>query len=51
MNDSKQSNFSGEEWKALRHLADDRSIVIKGADKSSSMVLWDRVDYLQEASR
>ena len=51
MNDSTQSNLSGEEWKALRNLADDRSIVIKGADKGSSVVVWDRDDYLQEASR
>ena len=28
MNDSTQSNFSGEEWKPLRNLADDRSILI-----------------------
>ena len=40
MNDSTQSNLSGEEWKALRHLVDDMSILIKGADKSSSMVVW-----------
>ena len=39
MNDSTQSNLSGEEWKALRHLVDDMSIVIKGADKGSSMVV------------
>ena len=45
MNDSTQSDFSGEEWKALRHLAND-SIVIKSADKGSSVVVWDRVDYL-----
>ena len=51
MNDSTQSNLSGEEWKALRNLADDRSILIKGAGKGSSVVVWDRDDYLQEASR
>ena len=51
MNDSTQSNLSGDEWKALRNLADDRSIVIKGADKGSSVVIWDREDYLQEASK
>ena len=33
MNDFTQSNLSGEEWKALRNLADERSIVIKAADK------------------
>ena len=51
MNDFTQSNLSGDEWKALRNLADDRSIVIKGADKGSSVVIWDREDYLQEASK
>ena len=33
MNDSTQSNLSGEEWNALRNLADERSIVIKAGDK------------------
>ena len=28
MNDFTQSNLSGDEWKALRNLADDSSIVI-----------------------
>ena len=51
MNDSTQSNLSGEEWKALRNLAGDRSIAIKGADKGSSVVAWDKDDYLQEASK
>ena len=32
-------------------LADDRSIVIKKADKGSSIVVWDRVVYLKEATR
>ena len=51
MNGSTQSNLSGKEWKALKNLADERSIVIKRADKGSSVVVWDRDDYLQEASR
>ena len=51
MNDSTQSNLSGVEWKDLRNLADDRSIVIKGAGEGSSVVIWDRKDYLQEASK
>ena len=44
-----QSNLSAEEWKALRNLASDRSIVIKGADKGSPVVVWDRADYITEA--
>ena len=51
MNDSTQSNLSREEWKDLRNLADDSSIMIKVPDKGSSVVVWDRDDYLQEASR
>ena len=51
MNNSTQSNLSDEECKALRNLADDKSIVIKGADKGSSVIVWHRDDYLQEASR
>ena len=45
-----QRNLSGEEWKVLKALAVDKTIVIKAADKGSSVVLWDRSDYLQEAS-
>ena len=51
MNDSTQSNLLGDVWKALRNLAEDRSIVINRADKGSSMVVWNRDDYLQEASK
>ena len=43
------SNLSTEEWKAMHSLADDRSIVIKKADKGSSVVVWDRNDYVMEA--
>ena len=45
LDEPSQSNLSPEEWKALRNLASDRSIVIKGADKGSSVVVWDRADY------
>ena len=51
ISESKQSNLSAEEWKALRGLAADKTIVIKGADKDSSGVVWDRSDYLHEVSR
>ena len=37
-----------ENFKAL---AADKTIVIKALDKGSSVVVWDRSDYLQEASR
>ena len=49
--DLKYSNMSREEWQAVRSLADDRSIVIKKADKGSCVVVWGRNDYLSEAER
>ena len=45
------SNLSREEWQAMRSLADDRSIVIKKADKGSSVAVWDRYDYIAEAEK
>ena len=45
------SNFSKEDWQAMRALANDRSIVIKKADKGSSVVIWDRNDYIAEAEK
>ena len=44
-------NFSQEEWQCMRLLAKDRSIVIKKADKGSCVVVWDREDYIAEASK
>ena len=34
-----QSNLSGEEWKVLRALAADKTIVMLAADKGSSVVV------------
>ena len=45
------SSLTKEEWLAVRSLADDRSIVIKKADKGSWIVVWDRGDYLLEAEK
>ena len=42
-------NMTKQECKALRGLADDRSIVIKKADKGSCLVVWCRDDYIKEA--
>ena len=39
-------NLTKEEWLAVRSLAEDRSIIIKIADKGSCVVVWDREDYL-----
>ena len=43
--------MSKEESEALRGLADDRSIVVKQADKGSCMVVWCRDDYIKEANK
>ena len=44
------SNLSKEEWEALSDLQNDKSIVIKQADKGSAVVVWDRADYIKEAA-
>ena len=44
-------DFTKEEWEVLYSLKDDPSIIIKGADKGSVVVVWDREDYLKEAYR
>ena len=36
---------------SYEELAEDRSIVIKRADKSSCVVVWDRTDYLLEVEK
>ena len=32
-------------------LDDDKSIIVKGADKGSAVIVWDRKDYLKEAKK
>ena len=51
ISESTQSNLGAKEWKVLRGLAANKAIVIKGADKGSSVVVWDRSDYLHKVSR
>ena len=43
------SNLSAEEQEAFKSLQRDSDIIIKGADKGSGVVVWDREDYLMEA--
>ena len=45
------SNFCNEEWQAIRALVNDRSKVIKKADKGSCVVVWDWNDYIPEAEK
>ena len=42
------SNISQEDCRPVRFLANDRSVVIKKADKGSCVVVWDRSDYIKE---
>ena len=44
------SNLSIEERKAIRSLADNRSIAIKKSGKGSAVV-WERNDYIKEAEK
>ena len=44
-------NLSKEEWLAVKSLKEDKSIVIKPADKGSCVVVWDKQDYIMEAER
>ena len=45
------NNLTKEECNALYNLRDDPTIITKGADKGPAVVVWDREDYLKEASR
>ena len=54
LSESTQRSLSAEEWKTLRGLAADETtvkVLLKGADKGCSVVVWDRSEYLHEASR
>ena len=35
----------------MLNLQNDRSVVIKTADKGSAVIVWDRIDYLKEAEK
>ena len=45
------SNLSKEEWQTIKSLTEDKSIVIKKADKGPCAVVWDKLDYLSEAEK
>ena len=47
----KYSNLTPEKRVALFDLKNDKTIVIKGADKGLVVVVWDRDDYIQEAEK
>ncbi len=45
------SNLTKSEKSAIRSLKNDKSIVIKSADKGSATVIMDRIEYIKEANR
>ena len=45
------NNLTKDERNAMYSLKDDKSIIIKGADKGAAVIVWDREDYLKEASK
>ena len=44
-------NLTKEEWKAMRNLDEDRSIIMKPADKGLCVAICDREDYLSKSCR
>ena len=46
---TRYNNLTKEERYALYSLRDDSTVIIKGADIGSVVVVWDREDYLKEA--
>ena len=47
----KYNNLTSKEQEALYDLKNDKNIFIKGADKDSAVVVWDREDYIKEAGK
>ena len=47
----KLNSLTKSEQKALYDLKNDKSIVIKSADKGLAVVVWDREDYIKEAEK
>ena len=47
----KFNNLTSKERKPLYDLKNDKNIIIKGTDKGSAVVVWDREDYIKEAEK
>ena len=45
------NNLTKNVRNAMYSLKDDESIIIKGADKGAAVIVWEREDYLKEASK
>ena len=44
-------NLTKDERNAMYHPKDDKTIIIKGADKGTAVIVWDCEDYWKEASK
>ena len=47
----KYNNFTSKERQALYDLKNDKNIVIKGTDKRSPVVVWDRNEYIKQVEK
>ena len=47
----KDYNLIKDEYLAMRSLENDRNVIIKPADKGSSIVEWDRLHYLPKSEK
>ena len=47
----KYNNLTCKEWQDLYDFKNDESIVIEGSSKESTVVVWDRADYIKEAEK
>ena len=45
------NKLSKDERNAMYSLKDDKFIIIEGANKGVAVIVWDREDYLKEASK
>ena len=45
------NNLTNSEWKVLYDIKNGKRIVIKSADKSSAVVVWDREDYMMKSKQ
>ena len=46
-----RSNLSNDERKSIKDLSQNKTIILRPADKGSAVVVWDRTDYLKEGYR
>ena len=47
----KKFTLDREDYPTMHSLQNNRSVIIKPADKGSVVVVWDRQDYLKKAER